>query len=156
MHQNNLSHHNTSMQAHLTCHLQQENIQDILHQSKFYFDNRRSHIPESKCFKFQQEIWAEKGDRKFVMKNSKSTGLSNGGVFFREREGNGRGGSKWRARGAHTCPWRGQGASRATTWCGRLVGPPGLPQVPLCPFSCVKNFYTFSGIFRETLFLGNF
>ena len=100
MHQNNLSHHNTSMQAHLSCHLQQQNIQDILHQSKFYLDNRRSHIPESKCFKFQQEIWAGEGDRKIAMKNSKSTSLSNGDVFFRVREGNGRGESKWRAKGA--------------------------------------------------------
>ena len=31
------------MQAHLTCYLQQQNIQDILNQTKFYLDNRRSH-----------------------------------------------------------------------------------------------------------------
>lgn len=134
MHQNNLSHHNTSMQAHLTCHLQQQNPQDILHQTEFYLDNRRSHIPESKCFKFQQEIWDEQGDRKFATKNSKNTGLSNGDVFSRVSKCNGRGGNKWRARGPHTRPWRGLGGSRATTWCGRPVGPPGLPRCFPAPF----------------------
>ena len=51
------------MQTHLTCHLQQQNTQDIIHQKKFHLDEWRSHIPENKCSKFQQQRWAEQGDR---------------------------------------------------------------------------------------------
>jgi hypothetical protein len=30
------------------------------------------------------------------------------------------------------------GLARATMWCGGMVGPPGLFQVPLCPISDIK------------------
>ena len=35
-------------------------------------------------------------------------------------------------------------------------GPLGISQVPLCPILCVKILYNFSGIFRETFFVGYF
>ena len=52
------------MQVHLTSNIQQKNTLKIQHQTKFYLDTRRSHIPESKQVKFQQLKWAEQGDRK--------------------------------------------------------------------------------------------
>jgi hypothetical protein len=45
MHQNNLYHHESSMQAHLASHLQQQNTQELLNQSRIYLDNRRSYSP---------------------------------------------------------------------------------------------------------------
>jgi hypothetical protein len=50
-------------------------------------DNRRSHIPENKCSKSQQQRRAEQGDRKIATESSKKTGLSWGVEIFREREG---------------------------------------------------------------------
>jgi hypothetical protein len=41
-------------------------------------------------------------------------------------------------------------------WCGGMVGPPGVSQVPLCPIFDIKNEKEFSGIFLETLFLRTF
>jgi hypothetical protein len=49
-------------------------------------DNRRSHIPENNCSKFQQQRWAEQGDKKIEMESSKNTGLSWSVMIFRERE----------------------------------------------------------------------
>jgi len=40
--------------------------------------------------------------------------------------------------GPHTMPRRGLGVARTTTWCGGMVGPPGLLQVPLCPILNIK------------------
>jgi hypothetical protein len=37
-------------------------------------------------------------------------------------------------------------------WCGGMVGPFGVSQVPLCPIFDIKIEKEFSGIFRETLF----
>jgi hypothetical protein len=36
----------------------------------------------------------------------------------------------------HATVWPGPG--RATMWCGGMVGPPGISQVPLCPKFDVK------------------
>jgi len=55
MHQNNLYNHESSMQAHLASHLQQQDTQELLNQSKIYLDNRRSHIP----IETKQQISAE-------------------------------------------------------------------------------------------------
>ena len=52
------------MQAHLTSNIHQQNTLEIQHQTKFYLDTWRSHIPESKQAKFQQLKWVEQGDRK--------------------------------------------------------------------------------------------
>jgi hypothetical protein len=51
----------------------------------------------------------------------------------------------------HATVW--PGPSRATMWCGGMVGPSGVSQVPLCHKFDIKNLKEFSGIFRETLFL---
>jgi hypothetical protein len=53
---------------------------------KFYLDKWRSHIPESKWSKFQQKYWAEQGDQKIKVKNSKNSGLSWVYRCFWERE----------------------------------------------------------------------
>src|SRR4051794_34255568 len=45
MHQKNLYNHESSMQAHLASHLQQQNTQELLNQSRFYLDNRRIYSP---------------------------------------------------------------------------------------------------------------
>jgi len=58
--------------------------------------------------------------------------------------------------GPHTSAGRAPCAGRACTWCACLVGPLGTSQVPLCPILCVKFLYNFSGIFRETFFVGYF
>ena len=86
------------MQTHLTCHLQQQNTQDIIHQTKFHLDELRSHIPENKCSKSQQQRWAEQGDQKSRASTARNSGLNNGGVFSRERKWSGRWMSEWRAR----------------------------------------------------------
>jgi hypothetical protein len=39
-------------------------------------------------------------------------------------------------------PWCGLALARATMWCGGMVGPPGVSQVPLCPIFEVKNLKT--------------
>jgi hypothetical protein len=46
--------------------------------------------------------------------------------------------------------------ARATMWCGGMVGPPRLFQVPLCPILDVKILLKISGIFQETLFSSDF
>jgi hypothetical protein len=44
------------------------------------------------------------------------------------------------------------GPGGTTMWCGGMVSPPEVSQVPLCPIFDIKNLKEFSGIFRETLF----
>ena len=63
------------MQAHLTSNIQQQNTLKIQHQTKFYLDTRRSHIPESKQAKFQQLKWAERGDRKIRAQEQQEHGM---------------------------------------------------------------------------------
>jgi hypothetical protein len=49
-------------------------------------------------------------------------------------------------------PRRGLALGHATMWCGGMVGPPGVSQVPLRPIFDIKILKEFSGIFREPLF----
>jgi hypothetical protein len=41
------------------------------------------------------------------------------------------------------------GLACATRWCGGVVGPPGLFQVPLCPILDVKNLIIFFEFFEK-------
>jgi hypothetical protein len=56
---------------------------------------------------------------------------------------------KWRARGAPHHATARPSMGHATMWCGGMVGPPEVSQVPLCPIFDIKEF---SENFRETLF----
>ena len=116
------------MQAHLTSNIQQQNTLKIQHQTKFYLDTRRSHIPESKQAKFQQLKWVERGDRKIRAQEQQEHGFELlGRVWLGERKrerGNlpfgGPGGAlATGGRDPHPC--------RAELWRGSVVGPPGQP-----------------------------
>ena len=75
------------MQAHLTSNIHQQNTLEIQHQTKFYLDTWRSHIPESKQAKFQQLKWAERGDRKIQAQEQQEHGFELlGRVWLGERK----------------------------------------------------------------------
>ena len=134
------------MQTHLTCHLQQQNTQDIIHQTKFHLDEWRSHIPKNKCSKFQQQRWAEQGDRNpqkwaartrvFGMK--KSLGGEDKGVVG-GRSGGGPGGT-------HTMPWRGHMPVAPQCGVGAWWVPLVIPRYshdPLLKIGPMAYFYKF-------------
>ena len=87
------------MQAHITSNIQQQNTLEIQHQTKFYLDTRRSHIPESKQAKFQQLKWAEQGDRKIRAQEQQEHRFEfSGRVWLGERKGKEEKLTSWGAR----------------------------------------------------------
>ena len=118
------------MQAHLTSNIQQQNTLKIQHQTKFYLDTWRSHIPESKRAKFQQLKWAEQGDRKIrAQEQQERERKFSGRVWLGGRKREGAGSLLGGTGGTHT-PWgRGPHPCRAQLGCGSVVGPPGMSQV---------------------------
>jgi hypothetical protein len=87
-----------------------------------------------------------------MSKNSKNTGLSNGVVFFWEREWSGRWKNKWRARGPHMMPRRGQAWTAPP--CGvEAWWSPVVSQVPLYRIFEVKSLKTiFWNFLRKFIF----
>src|SRR3954471_20639845 len=111
MHQNNLYNHESSMQAHLASHLQHQNTQELLNQSRFYLNNRRSYSP----IENKQQISAQMMDSERRSKNRELAARSSGSslelMFLVEEEVN-----EWRERG-----WGDRGdPHHAQAW-------PGLP-----------------------------
>jgi hypothetical protein len=134
MHQNNLYNHESSMQAHLASHLQQQNTQELLNQSRFYLDNRRSYSP----IENKQQISAQMMDSARRSKNrdlgSKELGCElRTGVFLVEEEVN-----EWRERG-----WGGRGAphhDQARPRVGARLAWVWPPQVdPQCLFGTSRS-----------------
>ena len=122
------------MQAHLTSNIQQQNTLKIQHQTKFYLDTRRSHIPESHLAKFQQLKWAKQRDRRFrAQEQQERKRKISGRVWQGRRKREGASLPPGGPCGTHT-PWgHGPHPCRAQLGCGSVVGPPGLPQVlPRC------------------------
>jgi hypothetical protein len=74
----------------------------------------------------------------------------------RERERNGRWKNKWRAKGAPHHAMARPGLARATMWCGGMVGPPGLFQVPLYPILDEKNLKTIFWNFSRNFIFEDF
>src|SRR4051812_8967917 len=104
MHQNNLYNHESSMQAHLASHLQQLNTQELLNQSRFYLDNRRSYSPiENKQQISAQMVDSARRSKKIANLAARSSGSSLELVFLVEEEVN-----EWREAGGaevtHTMP----------------------------------------------------
>ena len=131
MHQNNLYYHESSMQAHLASHLQQQNTQELLNQSRIYLDNRRSYSPIENKQQISAQLGIEQRDRKIANLGQQSSGSSLETEFLVEKEEN-----EWRERGrgprlAHTMPRRGQGCPRAWHGCGHLLWLPSTSLVPL-------------------------
>jgi hypothetical protein len=71
----------------------------------------------------------------FMSKNSKNTGLSYGVKIFRERENEVEGGE---VSGGPAGPHHATARGHATMWCGGMVVPPEVSQVPLCPIFDIK------------------
>ena len=141
----------SSMQAHITCHLLQQNTQEILHQTKFYLDVRGSHIPRNSCSKFQQKWVAEQRDQKSGKLAARTRVSNRWVVFFGYEQVYESEGGKWRARGVPHLAQAWPGVARACPWCGGSMSPPVQLQVSLCHILCINILYNFSGIFRETL-----
>ena len=133
------------MQAHLTSNKHQQNTLEIQHQTKFYLDTRRSHIPESKQAKFQQLKWAEQGDRKIRAQEQQEHGFElSGRVWLGERKREGAGLPFGGPGGTHATWGRGPHPCRAELWHGSMVGPPGQPQVlPRCKMKNRNSRKTF-------------
>jgi hypothetical protein len=111
-----------------------------------------SHILENKCSKSQQQRWAEQGDRKSRAKTTGTRVWAMKWCFLGRDSGVAGGRISGGPGGPHHAMTR-PSLDRATMWCGGMVGPPGVSQVPLCPIFEVKIFFKKYGIFRETLFL---